>query len=110
MSVFQCFDERLLGQVAVGPRPNGLAYDPRRRRLLAFNLGEPLGENCSASVVDLDSLTAIAELSLPGRPRWALYEEERDVVYANIRQPAQIGRKINPVEQRCPVGNRTSLC
>ena len=27
---------------------------------------------------------------LPGRPRWALYDEERDVVYANIRDPALI--------------------
>jgi DNA-binding beta-propeller fold protein YncE len=90
VSVFRCSDERLLGQVAVGPHPNGLAYDRRRRLLYAFNLGEPLGENCTASVVDLDALAVIAEVTLPGRPRWALYDEERDQVYANIRDPAEI--------------------
>src|SRR5213594_492657 len=54
VSVFRCCDEQLLGQVAVGPHPNGLAYDCRRRRLHSFNLGQPLGERCTASVVELD--------------------------------------------------------
>jgi len=90
VSVFRCSDETLLGRVEVGPHPNGLAYDRRRRRLYAFNLGEPLGKNCTASVVDVDSPEAIEELSLPGRPRWALYDEERDRIYANIRDPAEI--------------------
>ena len=90
VSMFRCSDEQLLGQVAVGPHPNGLAYDRQRRRLYSFNLGQPLGENCTASVVDLDSMRVIGELPLPGRPRWALYDRERDVVYANIQKPAQI--------------------
>lgn len=90
VSVFRCSDERLLGQVAVGAHPNGLAYDRGRRRLYAFNLGEPLGEDCTASIVELGSMQMIAELALPGRPRWALYDERRDRVYANIREPAQI--------------------
>jgi DNA-binding beta-propeller fold protein YncE len=76
--------------VAVGPHPNGLAYDRRRRRLYSFNLGEPLGENCTASVVELDSLSAVAELPLPGRPRWAVYDPDTDAVYVNIREPAHI--------------------
>lgn len=90
VSVFHCSDEQLLGHVAVGPHPNGLAYDTTRRRLYSFNLGEPLGENCTVSVVDVDSLQVIAELPLPGRPRWAVYDDERDLVYANIRDPAEI--------------------
>jgi DNA-binding beta-propeller fold protein YncE len=90
VSVFRCLDEQLLGQVAVGPHPNGLAYDRHRRRLYSFNLGEPLGENCTASVVDTDSLRVVAELPLPGRPRWAVYDPDRDRVYANIQTPAQI--------------------
>jgi DNA-binding beta-propeller fold protein YncE len=90
VSIFRCSDEALLGRVEVGPHPNGLAYDRRRRRLYAFNLGEPLGEGCTASIVDLDAMALIAELPLPGRPRWALYDEERDRVYANIRDPAEI--------------------
>src|SRR5207249_9141051 len=83
-------DDKLLGQTEVGPHPNGLAYDQERRRLYSFNLGEPPGENCTASIVELDSMRVLAELSLPGRPRWAVYDRERDVVYANIQQPAQI--------------------
>jgi len=90
VSVFRCSDERVLGRVGVGAHPNGLAYDRRRRRLYAFNLGEPIGENCTVSVIDLASMSAVTELSLPGRPRWAVYDAERDRVYANIRDPAQI--------------------
>lgn len=90
VSVFRCSDEQLLGQVDVGPHPNGLAYDRSRGRLYSFNLGEPIGENCTASVVDLQTMEAVAELELPGRPRWALYDSERDFVYANIREPAAI--------------------
>src|SRR5437762_7159356 len=73
VSVFRCSDEQLLGQVEVGPHPNGLAYDRQRRRLYSFNLGEPLGENCTASIVDVNSPRVVAELPLPGRPRWAVY-------------------------------------
>lgn len=90
VSIFRCSDEKLLGQVEVGPHPNGLAYDRRRRRLYAFNLGEPPGEGCTVSIVDLAGLRLHDELPLPGRPRWALYDEERDRVYANIREPAEI--------------------
>lgn len=90
VSIFRCSDEELLGQVAVGPHPNGLAYDARRRCLYAFNLGEPLGEDCTVSVVDVESLRVVAELPLPGRPRWAVFDVERDRVYANILAPAEI--------------------
>lgn len=38
----------------------------------------------------MDSLQAIAELPLPGRPRWALYDEERDHIYVNIQDPPEI--------------------
>lgn len=90
VSVFHCSDEQLRGRVEVGPHPNGLAYDRRRRRLYAFNLGEPLGERCTVSVVDLDSMRVLGELALPGRPRWAVYDGERDRIHANIREPAEI--------------------
>lgn len=90
VSVFRCSDEQLVGRVVVGPHPNGLAYDCRRGRLLAFNLGEPLGEDCTASIVDLDTMHVLAEVALPGRPRWAVYDGERDRVFANIREPAEI--------------------
>ena len=48
---------QLLGRVDVGPHPNGLAYDRDAAPFYSFNLGEPLGEGCTASIVDIDSMT-----------------------------------------------------
>jgi serine/threonine-protein kinase len=90
VSVYRCSDEKLLGRVGVGEHPNGLAFDPARVHLFSFNLGEPLGQSCTASVVDLDSQQVVASLGLPGRPRWAAYDAETDQVFVNIRKPAQI--------------------
>jgi DNA-binding beta-propeller fold protein YncE len=91
VSVYRLPGEELLGRVDVGAHPNGLAYDPVRRRLLVFNLGDPPGEGSTVSVVEFGGTTrVVAELPLPGRPRWAVFDPERDRVYANIRDPAQI--------------------
>jgi DNA-binding beta-propeller fold protein YncE len=100
VSIYQCPDEELLARVPVGERPNGLAYDPARRRLYAFNLGEPPGENRTASVIDLDRPRVVATIALPGRPRWAAYDTASDRVFVNIRRPAQI-LVIDP--ERCQV-------
>ena len=90
ISVFRCTDEELLGQVTVGEHPNGLAYDRRRRRLYAFNLGDPPGTDCTVSIVELAAMAVVAELPLPGRPRWAVYDTGRDRLYANISDPPQV--------------------
>ena len=90
VSIFRCSDETLLGQVAVGQRPNGLAYDPTRRHLFVFNIGDPPGQNCTASVVALDDMQVVRTIPLPGRPRWAIYDAATDQVFANIQKPAQI--------------------
>jgi hypothetical protein len=89
VSVFRCSDEVSVGRADIGPHPNGLAHDRRRRRVYSFNLGEPLGEDCTSSVVDVDLMSVLAELP-PGRPRWAVCDPERDAVYANIQRPALI--------------------
>jgi DNA-binding beta-propeller fold protein YncE len=90
VSLFRCSDEALLGRVAVGAHPNGLAYDPGRRRLFVFNLGDPPGTGCTASVVDVAAMAVRATVALPGRPRWAVYDEAADRIFVNIREPAQI--------------------
>jgi DNA-binding beta-propeller fold protein YncE len=90
VSIFRCSDERLLGQVGVGQRPNGLAYDPGRRHLYVFNIGDPPGQNCTASVAAVDDLEVISTIPLSGRPRWAIYDAATDRVFANIQQPAEI--------------------
>src|SRR5215470_982516 len=76
VDVYRCRDEKLLARIRVGDRPNGLAYDARRQRLFCFNLGEPIGENCTASVVDLAQGDVTETIPLPGRPRWAVFDPE----------------------------------
>ncbi len=90
VAVYRCSDEKLLARIDVGAHPNGLAFDPSRGRLFSFNLGQPVGENCTASVADIGTWLVIATIPLPGRPRWAVYDPATDHVYANIRDPAQI--------------------
>ncbi|HYK96943.1 MAG TPA: hypothetical protein VEU77_00990 [Candidatus Acidoferrales bacterium] len=92
VSLFRASDEQLIARVGVGPRPNGLAYDARRRRVFAFNLGEPPGTDCSASVVDVATAAVVRTIPLPGRPRWAIYDAASDSVYANIQEPAVVLR------------------
>jgi hypothetical protein len=89
-SIFRASDEELLGQVAVGAHPNGLAYDLVRRHLFTFNLGDPPGVGCSASVVALDGMRVVATIPLAGRPRWAMYDGDTDQVFVNIQKPAEI--------------------
>lgn len=89
-SIFRASDQVLLGQVTVGAHPNGLAYDPVRRHLFTFNLGDPPGVGCTASVVALDGMRAVATIALPGRPRWAIYDGDTDLVFVNIQRPAEI--------------------
>ena len=101
-SVYRCSDERLLGRVAVGPHPNGLAYDCDHRRLFVFNLGDPPGVNSTASVVAIDELRVVATIPLPGRPRWAIYDQSSQRVYANIQTPPQI--IVLDAERLCTVG------
>ena len=90
VSILRASDEAMLGQVAVDPRPNGLAFDPNARNLYSFNVGEPAGTNCTASVVSVDARRVVATLRLPGRPRWAVFDVETRCVYANISDPAVI--------------------
>jgi DNA-binding beta-propeller fold protein YncE len=101
-SVYRCSDEKLLGRVAVGPHPNGLAYDRDRRRLIVFNLGDPPGVDSTVSVVAIDELRVVATIPLPGRPRWAVYDQSTQRVYANIQTPSQI--VVLDAERLCAVG------
>lgn len=90
VSIYRCSREELLGRVEVGEHPNGLAFDPGRGRLFCFNLGQPVGQDCTASVVALDRQQVIATIPLPGRPRWAVCDPATDLVFVNIRDPAQV--------------------
>lgn len=90
LSVYRVSDESLLGHVVVGQRPNGVALDTHQMRAFTFDLGDPPGEGCTMTVVDLARRTVVARRKLPGRPRWAAYEHDSRRVYANISDPATI--------------------
>ncbi len=87
LSYFRVADETLTAQVAVGRRPNGVAFDARRMRAYTFDIGDPPGVGCTATSVDLATSAVLATIALPGRPRWAIYDPASDSVYANISDP-----------------------
>jgi DNA-binding beta-propeller fold protein YncE len=71
------------GRVAVGPRPNGLAWDPGRRRVFVADV-----QDLRARLVDPYASRVLLETPLPGRPRWCVYERTGDRFLINIREPA----------------------
>ena len=87
LSSYRASDETLVAQVAVGQRPNGVAFDTRRMYAYTFELGEPPGVGCTATVVDLETNSVLDHIALPGRPRWAVYDPASGSVYANISDP-----------------------
>ena len=91
VGIFSPTQERTVVKVKVGIRPNGLAYDPGRRLLLAANVGDPsmLG-SFTVSLVDVAAKRMIVEIPVPGRTRWAVFNPETGCFYVNIADPPQI--------------------
>jgi len=73
----------LLRRIEVGPRPNGLAWDPLRGQLLVADV-----EQHDARLVDPGTGRCVATVGLSGRPRWCVYDSPRDRFLVNIREPA----------------------
>ncbi len=91
VGIFSPTGEAAVVKVAVGVRPNGLAYDPRRRRLLAANVGDPtVPDSFTVSVVDLARRARIADVPVGGRTRWTVFDPEADVFHVNVADPPQI--------------------
>ncbi len=91
VGIFPVDQEAALVKVKVGLRPNGLAYDPGRRLLLAANVGEPSRPGSfSVSMVDVGGRAMIADIAVPGRTRWTVFDEETGWFYVNIADPPQI--------------------
>jgi DNA-binding beta-propeller fold protein YncE len=91
VSVFAPDDEPNSFKVAVGVKPNGLAFDPARGILIAANVGDPsIGDSYSVSVIDLGRRARIGEVKVPGRTRWAVYDAARAMFFVNIASPARI--------------------
>jgi hypothetical protein len=73
----------LRNAVAVGPKPNGLAFDPTRGHSLVADV-----EDYRARLMDPLSGVTLANVELPGRPRWCVFDGKRDRFIVNIREPA----------------------
>ena len=91
VSVFAPGAERDAFKIPVGVKPNGLAYDAARGILIAANVGDPsLPHSHTVSIVDLARRQCIAEVEVPGRTRWAVYDPARATFFVNIASPARI--------------------
>jgi DNA-binding beta-propeller fold protein YncE len=91
VGVFGTDDETSLEKVAVGIRPNGLAYDSARSLLLAANVGDPnIRDSFTLSIVNIEKRQMINSVRVSGRTRWTVFDTEGGVFYVNIATPAQI--------------------
>jgi len=91
VSVFAPCAERNAFKIAVGVKPNGLAFDPTRGILIAANVGDPsIPDSYSVSVVNFGRRERIAEVKVPGRTRWAIYDAALEMFFVNIASPARI--------------------
>jgi DNA-binding beta-propeller fold protein YncE len=91
VGVFPPDDAATLQKIAVGVRPNGLAYDPGRRHLLVAHVGDPaVPGSLTVSIVDVSARSRIADLPVAGRTRWAVYDPVADAFHVNVADPPQI--------------------
>lgn len=91
VGIIQIGERDRVEKVAVGVRPNGLAYDPGRRRLLAAHVGDPaVPGSFTVSIVDVHARKRVADLPVAGRTRWTVYDPVADVFHVNIAAPPQI--------------------
>jgi DNA-binding beta-propeller fold protein YncE len=75
-------------RIAVGVRPNGLAWDPGRHRLLVAHVGEPgVPATCTVTVLDVPGRRRLADLVVPGRTRWAVHDPAADAFHVNVADP-----------------------
>ncbi len=91
VGMFRPGSEDSVTKIPVGIRPNGLAVDPGRRTLLAANVGDPaIPGSSTLSMIDLDTQSLRAAIPVPGRTRWAIYDQRLDRFFVNIADPPQI--------------------
>src|SRR5215475_6676526 len=89
VSGFAPCDEQNAFKIAVGIKPNGVAFDPTRNILIAANVGDPsIADSCSVTVVDIERRRRIADVKVAGRTRWAIYDPTLGMFFVNIASPA----------------------
>jgi DNA-binding beta-propeller fold protein YncE len=88
VGIFTPEDEAGLTKMGVGVKPNGLAFDPSRKLLLAANVGDAaLPDSHTVSIVDAAQREMIASVPVPGRTRWTIFDPNSACFFVNIMSP-----------------------
>ena len=83
--------EGKLERVKVGGFPNGLAFDPSRDFLLVANVSRQDDQApITVSMVETRKKILAADIIVPGRTRWTVFDNKTDHFYVNISKPPQI--------------------
>jgi DNA-binding beta-propeller fold protein YncE len=91
ISVFAPGEERNAFKIGVGLKPNGVAFDDSRGLLVVANVGDPaIADSYTVSIVELERKKRVAEVKVPGRTRWAIYNPAIETFFINIMAPARI--------------------
>jgi DNA-binding beta-propeller fold protein YncE len=91
VGIFHTGESPRVEKIPVGVRPNGLAYDAARARLLAAHVGDPaIPGSCTVSLVDVRARRRVADIPVAGRTRWTVYDPTAAVFHVNIADPPQI--------------------
>jgi DNA-binding beta-propeller fold protein YncE len=91
VAIFHPDPDSEVTKVKVGLGPNGLAYDPHHCLLLVANVGDAtIPSSRTLTVVDVGDRAVRAEIQVPGRTRWAVFDPESERFYVNIADPAVI--------------------
>jgi DNA-binding beta-propeller fold protein YncE len=91
VGIFPHGQEGKLEKVRVGGDPNGLSFDPSKGNLLAANVSrqdDPVP--ITASIVDVNNNILTADILLPGRTRWTVFDKKSERFFINIAKPSQI--------------------
>ena len=91
VGIFPHGQEGKLEKVRVGGDPNGLSFDPSKGNLLAANVSRPDDPvPITAAIVDVKNNILTADILMPGRTRWTVFDKKSERFYINIAKPSQI--------------------
>ena len=101
VGVFPYGREEKLEKVRVGGFPNGLAFDPSRDALLAANVSKQDDPTpVTVSMVETKKKILTADIIVPGRTRWTVFDSKMNRFYVNVSTPP----KIVAIESKDPDG------
>jgi DNA-binding beta-propeller fold protein YncE len=91
VALFPPDDEAAPEKIQVGVRPNGLAYDSRSGLLLVAHVGDPAVQGSqTVMLIDVRARRVIATIPVPGRTRWAVFDDQSNAFFVNIADPPMI--------------------